>query len=98
MVKPRNLRTEDLAYVKELFWLALDRVRVICIQEAMENFAFPDEIKTKLMKMSDWTFLNLTKLWEIIEVQLAAFLFNKNINEMCNYFIHKMCFELFETR
>ena len=56
MVKPRNLRTEDLAYVKELFWLALDRVRVICIQEAMENFAFPDEIKTKL-KM--YEFMNI---------------------------------------
>ena len=34
-------------------WISFFKVpRIIYVQEAMENFVFPDEIKAKLMKMS----------------------------------------------
>ena len=45
-VQPRN------SFLKIPYLLIVSFEREYKLQEAMENFVFPDEIKTKLMKMS----------------------------------------------
>ena len=37
-------------------------LRIMLTQEAMENYVFPDEVKTKLMKMNEEHFLRPLKL------------------------------------
>ena len=36
-------------------WVMSEKISDYVLQEAMENFVFPDEIKTKLMKILLWT-------------------------------------------